>query len=149
MKTTMTRMQNGRWPSNLVAVQDEFDRLFDRFVTGDQAPRTGWLARLDLWEDENAYHLEFDAPGVRPGDVEVVLEKGILKITAKREEVAEEEGRKYWHRERRYGAAERQISLPDTANEEAIEAEISAGVLHVKVGKKEQVQPKRIEVKGE
>lgn len=137
------------WPNGLVAVQDEFDRLFDRFFTGDQAPRSGWLARLDWWEDDHAYHLEFEAPGVKKDEIEITFEKGVLKVTAKREQSEEEKGRSYLHRERRAGVAERRISLPDTANPDTIDAQLNAGVLHVTVGKKEELHPKRIAVKGE
>ena len=148
MNTLSTpKLANSRWPANLVS--DEFDRMFDRFFTGDQAPREGWLARLDLWEDDNSYYLEFDAPGVKNEDVEITVEKGVLKVSARREHTEEQEGRKYWHRERRYGMAERQISLPDAANEDAIEAQLNAGVLRVTIGKKPEIQPKKITIKSE
>jgi HSP20 family molecular chaperone IbpA len=36
--------------------------------------------------------------------------------------------------------------LPETTNAEAVEAELRDGVLHVKLGKKPEAQPKRINI---
>ena len=53
------------------------------------------------------------------------------------------------HIERRYGRFVRRFTLPDTANEDAVEARADKGVLHIKVPKKTQTQPRRIEIKAE
>jgi hypothetical protein len=49
--------------------------------------------------------------------------------------------------ERTYGKVERQISLPETADPESIEAELRDGVLHLNFKKKPEAQPRKISVK--
>ena len=48
---------------------------------------------------------------------------------------------------RAYGKVERQITLPETADPESIEAELRDGILHLTFKKKPEAQPRRISVK--
>jgi HSP20 family protein len=59
------------------------------------------------------------------------------------EEVKED---KYYRIERRYGSFSRSIALPQTVNEEGIEANYENGVLLVSVPKAEIAKPKKITV---
>ena len=42
------------------------------------------------------------------------------------------------------GRIERKVSLPETTDPEQVEADLAEGVLHVKLAKKPEAQPKRI-----
>jgi HSP20 family protein len=123
----------------------EVEQLFDQFF----GPQNGgapaaWRAPLSLWEDETHFHVEMEAAGLKRDNFELTVEKNVLTIAANREKPAE--GRNFWHDERRYGRIERKVSLPETTNAEAVEAELADGVLHVKLGKKPEAQPKRITI---
>ena len=101
---------------------------------------------VDVEEQENSYLLQADLPGVDVKDIEITLEKGVLKISGERRadnSVAEQGFRRI---ERAYGKFERHFSLPDTADDENIEARTVNGVLTVTIAKKETSQPRRIEV---
>ena len=67
------------------------------------------------------------------------------EVRDEREET-EEVGR-YHLRERRYGSFSRSISMPGSVDVNKIEAETKSGVLELHLPKKEEVKPKRIEVK--
>jgi len=99
-----------------------------------------------IWEDDNAYHVELDVPGVSRDGIELTFEKGTLRIDLERKH--EEVERKGLHDERFYGKTTRSVALPETIDKETIEAELAAGVLHVSVAKIPEVLPKRIEIKS-
>ena len=104
-----------------------------------------WRAPASIWEAENAFHIELDAPGVAKEDVELTFDKGTLQITLERK--VPEGDRTNWHNERGFGKVTRSVSLPDTVDPSTITAELANGVLHVTITKRPEAQPKKIEVK--
>ena len=104
-----------------------------------------WHAPASIWEAENTFHIELDAPGVAKEDVELTFDKGTLQITLERK--LPEGDRTNWHNERGFGKVTRSVSLPDTVDPSTITAELTNGVLHVTITKRPESQPKKIEVK--
>ncbi len=105
---------------------------------------------LDVIENDDEFVVKADVAGIDPEDVEITYTDNNLSIkgemTAEREEESEE-GR-YHLRERRYGTFSRTISMPGTVDVEGIQAETENGVLKIHLPKKEEVKPRRIEIKG-
>jgi len=127
------------------------DQLFDHFFGGvngggNGETATGIFAPASLWEEEGRWCVEVDLPGVKQEDIDVTLEKSALKLTAERR--VPQEDRKFWHQERTYGKIERLITLPETVDPEAIEAELKDGVLRLYLAKRPELQPKKIQVKA-
>jgi len=121
---------------------------FDHFLQScmNDAPAVNdWRAPLAIWEDDDVFHVEAEMPGVADEDIDVTVEKNVLTIKAERK--LSDEDREYMYLERRFGEVERTITLPDTVDATAVEAELSSGVLHMKLAKKPESQPKKIEVK--
>ncbi len=136
-------------PTPFDSMHREMNELFHQFFgdgAGEKTPlgRT-WCAPASLWEGDNEFHVEVDLPGVKSDDVDVTVEKGTLRISAERK--APEDERTYWHQERGFGHLERLVKLPEAVDSETIEAELTDGVLHVKLAKKPEDQPKKIPVK--
>jgi HSP20 family protein len=121
----------------------EFDNLFNHFFRAEEVAT--WRAPASIWEADNTFHIEVDAPGVVKEDVELTFDKGALSITLERKAPTGE--RTNWHSERGYGKVSRSVSLPDTVDPETISAELQSGVLHVTIAKRPEAQPKRINVK--
>ncbi|GIU97475.1 MAG: heat-shock protein Hsp20 [Actinomycetota bacterium] len=127
---------------DLRAVEEEFDRLVGRAFA-----RNAWVPPLDVRETEDRFEVTVDLPGMRPEQVNVTFEDGMLNISGKRE-IANEEKGETWHRiERSFGTFARSIRLPQTADTEHIEATFADGVLTVSVPKLEQAKPRTIEVR--
>jgi HSP20 family protein len=136
-----------RWslmfPAPLDTVSREMDQMFDNFFHG--GGQASWHAPASLWEEEGRWCLEVELPGVQQEDVDVTLEKNSLRITADRRTP---EDRKYFHQERAYGRIERLITLPESVNPDSIEADLKDGVLHLKLAKRPESQPRKIAVKA-
>ncbi len=133
---------NQYFPANF----NEFDALLGQFL-GPATRRSGrgYFAPTSVWEEDTAYHVELDVPGVAREDVELTFDKGKLTISVERK--APEEKANHWHEERGYGKAIREVALSKLVDPATISAELTNGVLHVSVGKSPEAQPKRIEVK--
>lgn len=131
-------------PKPVESMQREMEHLVDHFFPGASEARS-WHAAASLWEEEGRWCVDVELPGVKQDDIEITLEKNTLRVAAEKRPGGED--RKYWHNERGYGRIERAITLPETADPEAIEAELRDGVLHLSLAKKAELQPKKIVVK--
>ena len=136
-------LQRNRLGGLLPAGLPEFDNLFNQFFRPEEVAM--WRTPASIWEADNMFHIEVDAPGVKQEDVELTFDKGTLQITMERK--APEGERTNWHNERGYGKVSRSVSLPDTVDPETIAAELTNGVLHVTITKLPEAQPKKIDVR--
>lgn len=149
MLPTQTRLDT-TCAEPLEAVRHEMGQVFNHFLgNGQQANGNGshWIAPLAIWEEEGRFCLDVEMPGVAKGDVELTVEAGRLTVQAQRK--APESNPEYLYNQRKFGATERTISLPEYADADSIEAELRDGILHVTIAKKPEAQPKRIPVKTE
>lgn len=139
----MTTLQKNRVGQLFPGGLREFDSLVNHFLRGEGAQM--WHAPATIWEAENTFHVELDAPGVAQENVELTFDKGTLQVALERK--VPEGDRTNWHNERGFGKVTRSVSLPDTVDPSTITAELSNGVLHVTITKRPESQPKKIEVK--
>lgn len=148
MKMTMKPRWSLGMPPAFSSVQSEVDQLFDQFFpqlrNGNGA--AAWSAPITLWEENNSFFVEVDLPGVKLEDVDLTLEDNNLRIKAERK--LPETERKYWHHERAFGQVQRVISLPDVVDGDSIEAELKEGVLSLKIAKRPEAQPRKINIKS-
>jgi HSP20 family protein len=114
--------------------------------TAAPADAVGWMPNVDLEEQENAYVVEAELPGVKREDVDIELAGNELSITG---EVKEKEREGMMRRRmRRVGRFQYRVMLPDQIDPESIEANLSDGVLMVRVPKAQQADRRKIEVKS-
>lgn len=126
-------------------VSQIFDALWNTVQNGASAERN-WFAPAALWEEGDCFYVEADLPGVQREQLELTLEKNVLRVSAERQ--APQGERTYWHNERAFGRVERSITLPETVDPDSIEASLKDGVLLVKLHKRPESLAKRIEIKS-
>ena len=98
----------------------------------------------DIIDEGNNYKIEVDLPGFSKEDISVHMEDGLLTISAKKEENAEEkDDKKYLRRERVTSAMKRQFKFDDVAEDE-IKATFKDGILDIILPKTEKVEKKKI-----
>jgi HSP20 family protein len=103
---------------------------------------------MDLVEDDDAFVLRADLPGLGEEDVNLELEDNVLTISGERKS-EHEERREGFHRvERAYGSFSRQLTLPEGVDAEGIEAHFGKGVLEVRVPKPEERKPRKLNISG-
>lgn len=126
----------------------EFHGELDRMFNTATESMSRWMPSVDIKEDENAYQVVADVPGVEPKDIDISLEEGVLTVKGERKLESEDEGAGYTRSERAYGSFTRRFTLPDTVDADNISAKTEHGVLKLHIPKKEKVLPKKISVEG-
>jgi len=122
---------------------------FDRLARGAFGPARGSrlqpAVRMDAIRREHDVQLRFDLPGIDPESIDVTVDRGVLSVSAKRDEEYAE-GEKPFIRERVMGSFTRRIRLADTVDADRIEAAFDAGVLTVTVPVAETAKPRKVEI---
>jgi HSP20 family protein len=112
-----------------------------------RATTTAWAPALDISERKDAYLVTVELPGLKPEDLDITMEDGLLTIQGERQFTSESSEQQFHRVERRYGAFRRSITLPAHVMAEAIQASFEDGVLQILVPKAEEATPKRIQVR--
>jgi HSP20 family molecular chaperone IbpA len=108
---------------------------------------------VDMVERENGYEIKADLPGVDMKDVELLVDgdKGMVHISAKRDQVHEEKTG-YSHRiERSFGQVKRSVRLPKNAQADSADARMDNGVLTIQFTKRPALEnngPKKLEIRN-
>ncbi len=105
-----------------------------------------WVPAVDIKEEKDRFLLQADLPGIKPDDIDITMENGVLTIKGERNTKANDKGEGYARIERKHGSFYRRFSLPDAADEAGITAASNHGVLEISIPKAVEVQPKKIAV---
>jgi HSP20 family protein len=117
--------------------------LFERLLDGDFAPVARPALPLAVWQDEQAIHVELDAPGVLADGVSVSVHNRELTIQLTRTGEKRADGIDT----RTFGTVEQRLKLPTSVDVAAVDASLANGVLKVRLPKSEEAKPRKIEVK--
>ncbi len=128
----------------------DLDRLVSgRHATGDARNSVAdWVPAVDIVEENDRFVVRADVPGVRPEDIDVSMDNGVLSIAGERHAIANDEESGVQRIERATGRFLRRFTLPDSADAENISAKSSAGILEVSIPKAPAVQARRITVEA-
>lgn len=142
-----------RNPQPTTNVVRNFDSLFNSLWNNWGMPSSKTPA-VDIWEDEKAYMIEAELPGFSEKEVDVHVDKHVLKISSlcevereSKDDKEEKVSPNYLVRERYCSSFERSFTLPEGVDEENISGEFKNGVLTLTVPKLPTTQPKKIDVK--
>jgi HSP20 family protein len=125
----------------------EIDRLFED-AFGREGGRAGWTPTVDVREDAKSLRFEFELAGLRPEQVEITADNGVLTVRGEKEERRESEEGRHHIAERSYGSFTRSFQLPQGVDDDRIEASFAHGVLTVVVPKAALPQPRKIAIRG-
>lgn len=132
----------------LSTLQREVDRLFGDALGGSSTPATAgaWAPALDVEEDEDAFTLHVELPGVATDDVEVSLEENVLTIEGERRFYEDRDSDTFRRVERSFGRFHRAVRLPDRVDGARVTAMHRDGLLTIEVPKAEESKPRRIDI---
>jgi HSP20 family protein len=136
--------------TTLDSLHREFYRMFESFWRG-MGPQpfassiwgfNGAVPAIDQSENEAAYHVAVELPGIEEKDVEVSLVDNDLTIRGERELDKEEKEQSYYLRERAHGSFRRSLSFPVQIDENKVKAAFADGVLSITLLKTKEAQKK-------
>ncbi len=126
---------------------DALDNLFRGFFRPVKMDRDMPLIRMDVREDEKAYAVHADIPGVNKDDIHVSIDGNTVSISAEVKKSAEQkEGEKVLRRERHVGRVSRSFVLEHEVDEGAASARYQDGVLELVLPKKTAAAARRLAV---
>lgn len=163
-KTTPTAATT---PDAWRSLRTEMDRLFDRFAGGwgmpslrrmfDAEPAFRFESSVtmpspavDITEDDSAYKVSAELPGMSEKEIEVVLSGDALTLKGEKRAEKEQKEENFYLSERSYGSFQRSFYVPDGVDRNKIAADFSKGVLTITMPKtaKAVAEQKKIEVKA-
>jgi len=127
-----------------VSVLSDMDRIFDDFRTewentflmprgfADEAIRQ---PLIDLADEEKQFVIRAEVPGIRKEDLSIDVTEDGIEISGETSSEANEEGKGYLKRERRYAKFYRSLPLPDKIVADKAIADLKDGILTVKLPK--------------
>jgi HSP20 family protein len=140
-------------------LRGDIDRAFDRIFT--DWPRFGGITqsdifgnggafnqatviapRVDVSEDDNAYEITAEMPGVEEKDVDITVKDDRLTLRGEKKSEKEEKKKDYHMTERSYGSFERSFTLPTDVNADKIKADFAKGVLTLTLPKTAEAKAK-------
>lgn len=140
--------------SNLRLFEPGFGDSFDTAMRRFFAPVAGQIdahelkMRIDVSEQDNAYVVKADIPGVKKEDINVRIDGNVVQIDAelKREKDTKDEGGKVLRSERYWGNVSRTFSLAQDVDDGKAVAKYADGVLTLELPKKTTEQAKKLAV---
>ncbi|HET7402436.1 MAG TPA: Hsp20/alpha crystallin family protein [Usitatibacter sp.] len=104
------------------------------------------MMKLDVAEDEKAFHVKAELPGVKKEDISIEVEGKRVSIAAEVKREAEEKRGETLHSERYFGRQSRTFLLGCEIDRESVEAKLAEGVLHLTLPKSSAVKVAKIAV---
>ncbi len=127
---------------SLSGFDKSFDSMMDEFFGNDNRGERASSFKLDLKEEDDAYLIEAELPGVAKEEIKIDIQSNYLMINVSQDKAEKTEEEGYLHKERSHYSATRSIYLKDI-DKEAIEAKLEEGILRIRVPKKEKVIDQR------
>lgn len=137
---------------DLVVLQDRMNRLFEdatqrrnqtETTAGDEFERADWTPAADIYETETSYLIAMDLPGIDRDALEIDVDENRLIVRGMR---AISEAKQH-RAERPRGKFLRTFSVPGSVDQSKIGADYKDGVLQIRLPKRSEQKPKKIDIK--
>ncbi|MEV0994760.1 Hsp20/alpha crystallin family protein [Nonomuraea sp. NPDC050202] len=123
----------------------EFERQFNRLTRQSFDSTGNAVMPMDGLRRADDVLLRFDLPGIDPDSIEVTVDRGVLSVSARREEeIAEDE--RLFVRERTMGTFTRRVYLSEHLDSDKIDAGYANGVLTVRIPVLERAKPRKVAI---
>jgi HSP20 family protein len=151
---SLRRMQKDRlfgdFRGEIESLHRDIDRLFgsawsERF--GPSLVSAAWTSgdlvpSLDVTEDDKAFRVTVELPGMTEKDVAVTVTDRTLTIRGEKKEEKEQKDKESYRRERAFGSFRRAMELPGDVDAGKIDASFKNGVLTILLPKSKEAQEK-------
>ena len=145
---TLVRFNSEKKNNSLMpGFSDVFDSIFNDTLFSDRM--VSRVPAVNISETENRFHIELAAPGLKKEDFKLDLNRDSLSISVEQSTEKDAKDKNYNKREFCYTSFVRSFTLPESADENQIEATYNDGVLKIDIAKKEEAKSvaRQIEIK--
>ncbi|REG87686.1 Hsp20/alpha crystallin family protein [Winogradskyella sediminis] len=132
---------NQSFPTLSTWLDDIFNRDLPSVFTSNF--NTGiTLPKVNIKETPDAFVVEMAVPGLKKSDFHIDIDNQMLSISTETKEEHEDKGDHYTRREFGYSSFKRTFTLPESVNDEDINATYKEGILNIHLPKKEEAKQK-------
>lgn len=148
----MTQITRWNPLRDMETLHQQMNRLFDPALGrqsgwGESDLMSGvWAPPVDIEETGDRLIVRAEIPGMKPEDIDVRVENGVLTIRGERRFETERKERNFHRVERSYGTFTRSFTLPTTISTEDVRTRYENGVLELEMTKREEAKPRRIQI---
>jgi HSP20 family protein len=133
----------------LRTMQDQMNRMLDMAWNrefGEELREGMWQPPVDIYEDEHSVIIKAEVPDVDQKDIEVKIENNTLTLRGERKHSSDIRKENYYRVERYFGQFQRSFSLPQTIDQNNVQASCDKGILTITLPKKKEAESKQIDV---
>lgn len=139
--TLSNRNSNGNYSNVSNWLDDIFNRDLPSVFTSNF--NTGMsLPKVNIKETADAFIVEMAVPGLKKTDFHLNLDNQVLSISTETKQENEHKEENYTRKEFGYSSFKRTFTLPETVNDEKINASYENGILSILLPKKEEAKQK-------
>ena len=132
---------------DLLSHKERLNRLLEAVLRGGGMSTpglAGWSPPVDLREEKDSFILTSEVPGVRPNDLTVRVEGGVVTLEGRRP--LDKGARAALRIERPYGSFTRTLHLPAPVDADKVSARLRLGILEVVLPRSPQARGHSIKV---
>ena len=132
-----------KFNSGFPIIRSKFWDLFDSGNFMDDTFFEGkWVPATNFKDVDKSFEVEVALPGFAKKDFQINVDDGMLTISAEKEESKEEKEENYTRQEFGHSSFSRSFTLPQSVNENAINASYEEGVLKLNLPKLAEAKAK-------
>jgi HSP20 family protein len=137
--------------SQLSRFREEMERTIETMLTEPIIePKLfrieGWAPLVDVSESDAEFIVRAEMPGLAEAEIELSMVGNALLIAGEKRAEEETSGEDWYRCERRFGSFRRIVDLPQTVDPDRASAEMSDGMLTVRVPKRPEIRPRNIPI---
>lgn len=133
----------------LRTMQDQMNRMLDMAWNrefGEELKDGVWQPPVDIYEDEHSVVIKAEIPDVEQKDIDIKIENNTLTLRGERKHSSEVKKENYYRVERYFGHFQRSFSLPNSIDQDKVQAACDKGILTITLPKSAATKPKQISV---
>ncbi|WP_124980525.1 Hsp20/alpha crystallin family protein [Nonlabens xiamenensis] len=122
------------------------DEMFNNDFLGGTVTAKSFVPAVNISEKDESFVLEMSIPGFKKEDVQIEVDQDLLTISSEVETTNEDTTEQFTRKEFHKQSFKRSFNLPESINQDKIDASYENGILSISLPKKEEAlpQPKRM-----
>ncbi|WP_343330787.1 Hsp20/alpha crystallin family protein [Polaribacter staleyi] len=133
---------NQNFPTLSNWLDDIFNRDLPSVFTSNFNTGITTLPKVNIKETADAFTVEVAVPGLKKSDFHIEIDNQVLSISTETKQENEHKEENYTRREFGYSSFKRTFTLPESVNDEKINASYKEGILSILLPKKEEAKQK-------
>ncbi|MFN4122717.1 MAG: Hsp20/alpha crystallin family protein [Flavobacteriales bacterium] len=134
---------------NISDIKPKFPKIVEKFFGKKISDATGpneeiaSVPLVNIADEDSAFEVNVALPGLDKKDIKIEIQNDCLVIFSEKKYEKEEKNKNWMRREYGYASFQRIFQLPESADQNKVQAEMKNGVLTIKVAKKKDYLEKK------